>query len=63
MLEGEFRGMLVLLSVSRVSFVAISPPLSATLLMRHTDSGIVKDDQCVDVVNPFDPESSLIMLP
>jgi len=48
---------------SRVFLLRSLPRRSTTMLMRHTDSGIVKDDQCVDIVHPLDPESSLLMLP
>jgi hypothetical protein len=31
--------------------------------VRLTDGGILKDDEGVDVIYPFDPESSLLVLP
>jgi len=31
--------------------------------LRLTDSGILKDNERVDVIYPFDPKSSLLVLP
>ena len=30
---------------------------------RHTDGSILKDDKCVNVIYPFNPKSSLFVLP